>query len=258
MIQVYPVRPGQARGDPGGDPRRRLRAAADGEPRRPTRCYWQLIERLRAADRRAGAAQHLVQRERADRAPPAEALDCFLRTRDGRAGRSGPIVLEKRRREPRCPASSVFNRSYHPDPGRDRPAPDRPRRGPRRPPRLGGDGRGGPAGADRAGGWRAQVARRSDARIGTASPILRAAGTRRSKARFAGRAANYLRYFAPPLPAAAARAPARRGDEPDRSADHRARRARAGRGAGGRRSSSSARTCSPRWRACSRTSGASG
>ena len=81
MLQVYPVQarrsatviPAVTHVDGSG----RLQTVS----RRDNPRYWQLIQRVRTPHRRADRAQHVVQRERADRAPPAQALDCFLRTR---------------------------------------------------------------------------------------------------------------------------------------------------------------------------------
>ena len=81
MMQVYPVQPRQAGRDSRGHARGRIGPAADREPRRQP-ALLVAHPRVRAPHRRADSAQHVVQRERADRATsPSEALDCFLRTR---------------------------------------------------------------------------------------------------------------------------------------------------------------------------------
>ena len=111
---------------------------------------------------------------------------------DGRA-RAGP----PRRREASggglMPRLLVFNRSYPPDVGATGRLLGGALRGPRRAPRLGGHGRGGPAGgrAWPTAGERAGL-REHRARGVT---VIRAWGTRRPKGRFADRAANYLSYF---------------------------------------------------------------
>ena len=60
MLLVCQVKEGKA--IPAGDPRRRLRPAPDGHPRASTPEFYDLLARLRRADRLPGADQHLVQR----------------------------------------------------------------------------------------------------------------------------------------------------------------------------------------------------
>ena len=67
MLQVYPVRPDKRARGTGHHARRRLGTAADREPALQP-ALLPADQGVRAADRRADGAQHLVQRERADRA----------------------------------------------------------------------------------------------------------------------------------------------------------------------------------------------
>ena len=67
MMQVYPVRADKRAVIPGGHARRRIGPAADREPRRQPALLG-ADPRLRAPHRRADPAEHVVQRERADRA----------------------------------------------------------------------------------------------------------------------------------------------------------------------------------------------
>ena len=90
MMQVYPVRPDKRAVDSGRHARRRLGPPADGQPRERTRCYWQLIQRVRAAHRRADPAQHVVQRERADRADAGRGARLLSAHAHGRAGDRAP------------------------------------------------------------------------------------------------------------------------------------------------------------------------
>ena len=84
MMQVYPVRaekrdviPAVTHVDGSG---RLQTVSRDGNP-----IYWSLIQRVRAAHRRADRAEHVVQRERADRAPAGRGARLLSAHADGRA-----------------------------------------------------------------------------------------------------------------------------------------------------------------------------
>ena len=89
--------PRQARRHPGGHARGRLGPPADGQPRRATRAIWALIARLRRAHRRARLAQHVVQRERADRRTPRAGARLLSADRHGRARHGHRTCCEKPR-----------------------------------------------------------------------------------------------------------------------------------------------------------------
>ncbi len=93
MVLVYKTRAGQARRDPGGEPRRRHGPAADGRGARRA-AVLRADQGVRGPDRRPDRAQHVVQRERADRD------DAGARGRDLREDEDGPA----RARKPRRPA----------------------------------------------------------------------------------------------------------------------------------------------------------
>ena len=76
---------GEAGADTGADPRRRHRAAADREPRREP-ALPRADQRVRPADGRAGGAEHVVQRERADREHPGAGARLLQPHRHGHAG----------------------------------------------------------------------------------------------------------------------------------------------------------------------------
>ena len=85
MIQVYPVRPEKRDDDPGGDARRRIGPAAVGQPRQQPALLG-AHRGVSRRDRRAGAAQHLVQRERTDRGAARTGAGLFPADRHGSAG----------------------------------------------------------------------------------------------------------------------------------------------------------------------------
>ena len=190
MIQVYPVRPDKRAVIPAVthvDGSGRLQTVSrDANP-----LYWQLLRAFEQRDRRARAPQHLVQRERADRAArprrrstasSAPGWTCWCSggpsSSSGRRSRWRPGA--------RAPAHLLLQPLVPPGPGRHRPAPHRPRRGPRarRPSRGLGGGRSAAAqvGAARAGGRApgAVGASRSGARNETASRSCARWGTARS------------------------------------------------------------------------------
>jgi hypothetical protein len=76
---------GAGRDDPGRHPRGRHRAAANREPQDESALLG-AHQGVREADRRAGAAQHLVQRERADRAPAGGGARLLPPDEDGHSG----------------------------------------------------------------------------------------------------------------------------------------------------------------------------
>ena len=132
--------------------------------------------------------------------------------------------------------------------GGDRPAADRARRGSRRAARVQGVGRGRARAARSAttarGSLRAGQPRRADGGV----RILRANGTAFPRRRFAGRASNYLTYFASAYRRELAARPAGRRRVADRSADSRPGRAARPRAAPARASCSCARTSFPKSR----------
>ena len=81
MMQVYPIREERRALDSGGDPRRRIGPAADGDGARRIRCYYRLIE----AFARLTGVPMVLNTSFNENEPvvcrPEEALDCFLRTR---------------------------------------------------------------------------------------------------------------------------------------------------------------------------------
>ena len=119
MIQVYPVRPDKRDVIPAVthvDGSGRLQSVSQESNAR----YWALIRAFQARDRRAGPAEHLVQRERTDRRAAGAGARLLPAHRHGRA-RHGPApaaqaaVMTRRAAPPL--RVCYFNRSYWPDTG---------------------------------------------------------------------------------------------------------------------------------------------
>ena len=81
MMQVFQIRDGEARADPGGHARRRLRPAADGLSRTRNPRYYRLIEAFRGLTGVPMVLNTSFNENEPVVCRPEEALDCFLRTR---------------------------------------------------------------------------------------------------------------------------------------------------------------------------------
>ncbi len=92
MLKVYPIRPEKRALIPAVDPRRRHGPAADRLRRGPNPLYWQLIS---AFERETGVPM-VLNTSFNENEPivntPAEALDCFLRTRMDRLVLGGVVL----------------------------------------------------------------------------------------------------------------------------------------------------------------------
>ena len=115
MLMTYPVRPEKTRCDPGADPRRRHRPAADRAPRPEPA----LLRPDQGVRRRTGVPV-LLNTSFNENEPicctPEEAVDTFVRTKMDVLVIGRPTRREDRRREleRRC-GSSVVNQYFHPD-----------------------------------------------------------------------------------------------------------------------------------------------
>ena len=211
MIQVYPVRPDKRAVDSRRHARRRIGPAADREPRDQSALLG-VDPRVRQADRRADPAEHVLQRERADRADARRGARLLSADRHGRprhglarAGKAGSwqpaagsrqLAVTHARFD--CPLPAACCPLTHARlllqplllarPRRDRSAPHGAGRRSRPCPWMGCDGC---QPGTRCDPMRSVPA--SESRHGVR--IVRAAGSTLDPKAFIGRATNYLTYF---------------------------------------------------------------